>query len=103
MDIVRADRKAIELRRLLVVVFLRVVTANRLPAVLGADGCRVAPVELELHARAQAILGAVLLVVVAALLVPHPPIEGEGVARPFSPGPHGPGPPGDPDPPPPVP
>src|SRR3546814_17614520 len=81
MDIVRADRKAIELRRLLVVVFLRVVTANRLPAVLGADGCRVAPVELELHARAQEILGAVLLVVVEDLLVPHARIAGEVVAK----------------------
>src|SRR3546814_11512478 len=58
--------------------------------------CRsVAPVELELHARAQEILSAGLLVVVDERLAPHARSEGEVVASPFAPGHHGPGHRGD--------
>src|SRR3546814_15095922 len=84
MDVFAAQSEAVELRRLLVVVFLRVVAADRLPAVLRREHGGVASAQLELYGRNQGVLGAVLLVVVEELLVTHLRIEGEFVARPLA-------------------
>src|SRR3546814_20372663 len=81
MDVFAAQSEAVELRRLLVVVFLRIVAADRLPAVLRREHGRVASAQLELYGRDQGVLGAVLLVVVEDLLVTHLRIEGVFVAR----------------------
>src|SRR3546814_18599447 len=57
MDVFAAQSEAVELRRLLVVVFLRVVAAARLPAVLRREHGGVASAQLELYGRNQGVIG----------------------------------------------
>src|SRR3546814_11469287 len=84
MDLFAAQSEAVELRRLLVVGFLRIVAADRLPAVLRREHGRIASAQLELYGRDQGVLGAVLLVVVEELLVTHLRIDGAVVSRPLA-------------------